>query len=98
VAGDPVQYQVNRADSAWIIEIINNAGVIKTPTEPAVVDRSKTANVTLTPRIPVSGVSLLGSGEKLDLTPPLSLDIPPGETRFLKLDIPKARTQSPSAR
>ena len=89
VAGDPVQYQVNRTDSAWLIEIINNAGVIKTPTEPAVIDRNKLANVTLTPRIPVSGASLLRSGEKLDLTSPISLAIPPGETRFVKLDIPE---------
>jgi hypothetical protein len=89
VAGDPVQYQINRTASAWIIEITNNAGVIKTPTEPAVIDRNRLANVTLTPRIPISGASLLRSGKKLDLTSPISLAIPPGETRFIKLDIPE---------
>jgi len=85
VAGDPVQYQVNRSSSGWIVEIINNEGIVKTPTEPAIVEKRKIARVTLTPRIPVSSASLLRSGEKLDAKPLISLSIPPGETRFVAL-------------
>ena len=85
VAGDPVQYQINRTPSGWIIELINNEGVIKTPTEPAIVQKSKIAHVTLTPRIPVSSASLLRSNVTLNLTPSISLSIPPGETRFVAL-------------
>ncbi len=85
VEGDPIQYQINRTPSGWIIELINNEGVIKTPTEPAKVERDKIAQVTLTPRIPVSNASLLRSGETLNRTPSISLSIPPGETRFVVL-------------
>lgn len=85
VEGDPVQYQFNRTSSGWIIEIINNEGVIKTPTAAAIMEKSKIARITLTPRIPVSSASLLRSGENLNRTPSISLSIPPGETRFVEL-------------
>ena len=84
VEGDPVQYQTNRTPLGWIIEIINNEGIIKTPTESAIVEEDKVAHITLKPRIPVSSASLLRSGEELDLTPSISLSIPPGETRFVE--------------
>ncbi len=98
ITGDPVQYQINCTSSAWIVEIVNNAGVIKMPTEPAVIDPNQIAHVTLKARIPISSASLLRSGAKLDVTPSLSLDIPPGETRFIKLDIPEQGAQVSMAR
>lgn len=85
VEGDPVQYQVNRTAEGWIVEIVNNDGVIKTPTQAAIVDESKAAHVIVTPCVPVSEASLLRTDEKLSLTPSLSLSIPPGETRFVVL-------------
>ena len=85
VEGDPVQYQVNRRPSGWIVEIVNNEGVIKTPTEPAIAEKDRDAHVTLVPRVPVSSVSLLRSRERLALTPAISLSIPAGETRFVVL-------------
>lgn len=85
VEGDPVQYQINRTSSGWIVEIINNKGIIKTPANPAIVEKNKIAQVTLTPNISVSSASLLISGKKLELTPSISLNIPPGETRFVAL-------------
>jgi hypothetical protein len=85
IRGNPVQYQINHTTSGWIIEIINNEGIIKTPTEPAIVEKDKIAHVTLTPRIPISSISLLPSGEELEPKPSVSLSIPPGETRFVVL-------------
>jgi len=84
--GDAVEYQINRTASGWIVEIVNNRGVAKTPTQPAVVDESQIAHVTLTPRISVSGASLLRSGQPLPLTPSVSLQVPAGETRFVRFD------------
>jgi len=86
IEGDAVQYQINRTASGWTVEIVNNRGVTKTPTQPAVVDESQIARVTLTPRVPVSGVSLLRSGQPLPLTPSVALQIPAGATRFVKFD------------
>lgn len=85
IEGDPVQYQINRTSSGWMVEIVNNEGVIKTPTEAAIVENNKIAHITLTPHIPVASVSLLRSRKSQDLTLPLALSIPPGETRFVVL-------------
>jgi hypothetical protein len=85
VEGDPVQHQINHTPSGWIVELVNNEGVIKKPTQPARVENDKTVRVTLTPRVPLSHASLLRSGETLNLTPALSLSIPPGESRFVVL-------------
>ncbi len=85
IEGDPVQYQVNRTASGWIVEIVNNEGVIKTPTEPAITEADRVAQVTLVPRFSVASASLLRSGKKLDMTPTIALSIPPGETRFVVL-------------
>ncbi len=94
VTGDPVQYQVNRTTSGWIVELVNNEGVVKKPTEAAVTDESKVAHVTVTPRISVSAASLLRAGKKLALTPSVSLSIPPGETRFVVLTCPDNYTNN----
>jgi len=83
VEGDPVQYQVNRTASGWIVEIINNEGVIKKPTEPAVVQKDKLAHIVITPQVSVSSATLLRSGDKLEFSPTISLSIPSGETRFV---------------
>lgn len=85
VQGDPVQYQVNRSSAGWIVEIVNNEGVVKRPTEPARVEKDQAARITLTPRMPIARASLLRTGERLDLAPGISLSIPPGETRFVVL-------------
>ena len=85
VEGDPVQYQINRTASGWIVEIVNNEGVIKKPTEPAVFQKDKVASVILTPQISVSSATLLRDGRKLTQSPEISLNIPAGETRFVVL-------------
>lgn len=86
VEGDPVQYQINRTVSGWIVEIINNDGIIKKPAEPAVVQEDKTAHIVITPQVSVSKATLLRGGDKLEISPTISLSIAPGESRFVVLE------------
>ncbi len=51
VSGDPVQYQINRIANGWVVELINNRGVIKRPDQPAVTDQTAIARVRLKPRV-----------------------------------------------
>jgi hypothetical protein len=49
VTGDTVQYQINRTESGWVVELVNNSGVIKKPDQSAVVDSRIAARVRLKP-------------------------------------------------
>jgi len=33
--GDALQYQISRTESGWVVELVNNSGVIKRPDHPA---------------------------------------------------------------
>ncbi len=85
VSGDPVQYAINRTDTGWIVELINNNGVIKKPTEPAIIDSSQVASVRIHPQLPVASAHRLRAGTPLPATPNIDISIPPGETRFVVL-------------
>lgn len=84
VEGDPVQYQINRNRSGWVIELINNDGVVKEGRKPAVVHPSVIARVQLAPRIEYRQArewmtaTDLGSGGQLEIA------VPPGETRYVE--------------
>jgi len=87
VTGDPVQYQINQTMDGWVIELVNNRGVVKRPDQTAIVDPNAAARVELTPRIPIQSVqrwSLTGDRE-MSPTRPISITIGPGETAFLEL-------------
>ena len=56
ITGDAIQYQLNRTSSGWVVELVNNRGVVKFPREPAVVNDSEIATVTLQPRIRHEGL------------------------------------------
>lgn len=49
VAGDPIQYQINRSARGWVIELINNSGVVKEKDKPAKIDPGAIASVQLRP-------------------------------------------------
>lgn len=51
ISGDPIQYQINRCRTGWIVELINNRGVIKKPDQPAVIDPAAVARVRLSSRV-----------------------------------------------
>ena len=87
VEGSPVQYQVNRTATGWVVELINNAGVVKKPKEPAMVDAAAVATVKLTPRIALAGAREWRTGQPFAVDTPLEVQIPPGETRFVEMTL-----------
>jgi hypothetical protein len=84
VEGDPVQYQINRNDRGWVIELINNDGVVKTGRAPARVFPEVVAHVTLTPRFTPTRVVEWLTGKAYATNAPVRVDVPPGETRFVE--------------
>jgi hypothetical protein len=84
VEGDPVQYQINRNRNGWVVELVNNEGVVKQNDHPAVVDPDRIVTVHLKPRFAFQTArrwTLAGSetlGEELAIT------IPPGEAVFVE--------------
>ncbi|MFM7101701.1 MAG: hypothetical protein ACKO3N_11085, partial [Verrucomicrobiota bacterium] len=93
VAGDPVQYQVNRNDVGWVVELVNNDGVVKTGRTPARVYPEVVARVTLTPRFPAVAAREWVGGQRWATgeTAAVTLEIPPGETRFVEFVTSSAR-------
>jgi len=88
VAGDPVQYAVNRLPDGWVVELVNNAGVAKKPDQPAVTDPAAVACVTLTPRAPWASATEWRSGKTYPAASPITLEIGPGATAFVALTTP----------
>ena len=85
LSGDPVQFAVNRTASSWVIELIQNAGVAKTPNQPASIDPSAIAHVTVLPRVRYTSALEWRSGRTFKPSQPLNLQIGPGQTAFLEL-------------
>jgi hypothetical protein len=86
VVGDAIQYQVNRTSTGWVIELVNNRGVVKFPRQPAVVDASEIASVTLQPSIPHQGLFDWRTGEPLLLHDGrCTIAVGPGETEFIEI-------------
>lgn len=85
VEGDPVGYQINRLPAGWVVELINNEGVRKTPTEAAVIDAGAVAQVSITPRRVPSAVREWWTQTDLPVSEMITVAIPPGETRYVEL-------------
>ena len=86
VEGDPVQYQINRNAKGWVVELVNNRGVVKQPDRPAVVDRKAAARVTLRPGFEVRKASVWGERDSRPLTAPFTVAVLPGSTLFVELE------------
>ncbi len=84
VAGDPVEYQVNRLPHGWVVELINNHGVAKKPAEPALTDPTAIARVRVRPRRPVTAIKEWRSERALTPGADLTIEIGPGQTRFVE--------------
>lgn len=87
VTGDPVQYQINRTSRGWVVELLNNHGVVKKPDQPAVVDPNGLIKVQLRPRVPIQAARQWSRGKDLELTqaPTIPITLGPGESVFVEL-------------
>jgi hypothetical protein len=50
IEGDAIEYQINRTARGWVVELINNTGVIKKPDEPALIAPRAVSRVRLKPK------------------------------------------------
>jgi len=85
IEGDAVQYAINRAPDGWVVELVNNVGLIKFPTKPAVVDATAVATVRLKPKRVPSAVREWWTNTDLPPTDTITVLVPPGESRFVAL-------------
>jgi len=84
VAGDPIQYQINRTASGWVVELVNNAGVIKKPNEPAVIDPQAVACVRLKPLGRCRSAVEWRSGRKHEGPGRIEMVLAPGSSEFVE--------------
>ena len=84
VAGDPIQYQVNRNAAGWVVELVHNDGVVKAGRTPAKVFPEAVARVRLSPRVPARSAREWRTGREFPDAARVELEIPPGETRFVE--------------
>lgn len=85
VAGDPIQYQINRTTNGWVIELINNAGVIKKPNEPAITDPNAIAHVILRPKFRCASAREWRSNQVYSPAEEIRLAVGPGQSAFVEL-------------
>lgn len=88
VAGDAIEYQINRTPKGWVVELINNRGVAKKRDQPAVVDPTAIARVRLIPRFKCSGIEAWRSGRSLDADGAVEVAVGPGATEFVEFVAP----------
>lgn len=84
ISGDPIEYQLNRLPTGWVVELINNHGVTKFKDQPAVIDDSATAAVVLHPRIRFSKALEWRSHQSFPGTESVSLKVGPGQSVFVE--------------
>ena len=84
LSGDPIQYQINHTPNGWVVELINNNGVIKRGDQPAIIDANAIARVTLRPK----GKCLSANEWKANRTYPnadeIHLEVGPGQSAFVE--------------
>jgi hypothetical protein len=88
VSGDPIEYAINRTSRGWVVELINNQGVTKRPGQPAEVDPSAVARVSLKARIPTRSFLTWRSSKASGEPGNLKVEIGPGTVEYVELDTP----------
>jgi hypothetical protein len=88
VSGDPIQYQVNRTTNGWVIELINNAGVVKKPDQPANEDPKAIARVVLDVRVPCVSAREWRSNRAYAKPNHLQIEVGPGKSAFVEFVCP----------
>jgi hypothetical protein len=84
VTGDPIQYQINRTESGWVVELVNNRGVIKKPAEPAVFDPQAVARVSLKPATGCLSAVEWRSRRTYERPRQVELTLAPGTSEFVE--------------
>lgn len=84
ISGDAIQYQINRTSRGWIIELINNAGVIKKKDQPAVVDPNAIAHVRLKTKTPCQSATELRANRMHESPSELEVSVGPGAVEFVE--------------
>ena len=86
VAGD-IQWGLNKTEKGYLLWLINNKGIAKYVGEPADVDLSKTATVTVgLERLAGSVPFDADSGERLQVKDgAFTVSVPPGDVRFVRI-------------
>lgn len=85
VAGDPIEFAINRTSTGWLVELSNPGGVAKRPGEPATTDPTAIARVTLKPTFQPVTVRELRSQSTFPPAPNFYFEIGPGQTQFIEL-------------
>jgi acetyl esterase/lipase len=85
ITGDAIQYEINRIPHGWVVELINNRGVVKKPNQPAFTDSTAAVHVRLQPKVPVALVQEWRSGRKHNPTGPIEIEVGPGAVEFVEL-------------
>jgi hypothetical protein len=88
VSGDPIQYQVNRAAHGWVVELINNQGVVKTPNQPATTDPNAVARVVLDLKIPCASAREWRSNRVYPNRNHIEMEVGPGRSAFVEFICP----------
>ena len=88
VAGDPIQYQINRNRRGWVVELVHNDGVAKTGRTPAQMFPEMVAKVRLTPRFGSAQGREWRTGQTWESSQQIEIVVPPGESRYVEFDAP----------
>lgn len=89
VSGDPVGYQINRNSAGWVVELINNDGVVKKPDQPPTTDPTAIARVTLRPKFPCPSARAWKSNRAYAQPVQIEVEIKPGESAYVEFDGPR---------
>ncbi len=82
-SGDEVQYACNRTSRGWVVELINSRGVAKKGNEPARVDASAIAHLTLRAKFPTQEIRCWRTTAQTTQDS-IRLEIGPGEVEYVE--------------
>ncbi len=84
ISGAAIQFQINRTSRGWLLELINNAGVIKRKDQPAVVDPGALARVRLKAKSPCQSATALRANQRQENPGEIEIAIGPGAVEFVE--------------
>lgn len=86
VTGDPVQYAINRTARGWLVELINNQGIIKRRDKPAQIDPTATIKVQLKPRVACQAAKQWRQNRRHEHPDRLEIELGPGEIEYVEFE------------